>query len=189
MSARLMEYLQGRGVTFVVIPHPDDPAQPDRDNPTASSGRPSLVVADERRDPAPRPTRPRGFAPDEVVKTEVLVTSLGHALMVVPETTDLDLDLARAALRDPDARPAATKELERSFPEYEPGALPPLGLFFLAPMYVDPAVVQRSTVVFRAGKHTLSIAMATDALFRDDPVVITPLTAASAAAASDTETG
>ncbi len=159
MSARLMQYLQGRGVTFVVIPHDDEVRR------TAH--------------------RPRGFAAEEVVNTEVLVTALGHALMVLPETEELDLDLARAALRDPEARPASVAELERSFPDYEPGALPPLGLFFLAPMYVDPSVLERDSVVFRAGRHSLSIAISTHALFRDDPAVITPLIAASAAAGAD----
>jgi prolyl-tRNA editing enzyme YbaK/EbsC (Cys-tRNA(Pro) deacylase) len=180
MSARLMEYLQGRGATFVVIPHPDEPDRGDG----GSRSRPTTRLA-----PADRSVRPRGFSPEEVVRTEVLVTKLGHALAVIPETEELDLELAREALRDPDARPAGTKELERSFPDYEPGALPPLGLFFLAPMYVDPAVLERDSVVFRAGRHTLSIAMSTDALFRDDPVVVTPLTEASARSAREAEAG
>lgn len=153
-----MDYLQGRGVTFVVIPHGD--AEPEHVGPTT-------------------------FSPDDIVKTVALVTTLGHALCVIPDDRDLDLDLARAAVRDGEARPATAAELERSFPDYEPGALPPLGLFFLAPMYVDPAVITRPSVVFRAGRHTVSIAMSTKALFRDDPVVITPLTRRTADAEAD----
>jgi Ala-tRNA(Pro) deacylase len=154
----LMEYLQGRGVTFVVIPHED--GAPDNIGPTT-------------------------FSADDVVKTVVLVTTLGHAMCVIPDDRELELDLARAALRDAEARPATAAELERSFPDYEPGAVPPLGLFFLAPMYVDPAVILKSSVVFRAGRHTVSIAMSTKAVFRDDPVVITPLTRTTADAEAD----
>ena len=154
MSA-LMDYLQGRGVTFVVIPHED--GAPDNIGPTT-------------------------FSADDVVKTVVLVTTLGHALCVIPADRELELDLARAALRDAEARPAKAEELERSFPDYEPGAVPPLGLFFLAPMYVDPVVIIKTSVVFRAGRHGVSIAMSTKALFRDDPIVITSLTRKTAEA-------
>jgi Ala-tRNA(Pro) deacylase len=151
----LMDYLQGRGVTFVVIPHED--GAPDNIGPTT-------------------------FSADDVVKTVVLVTTLGHALCLIPDDRELELDLARAALRDAQARPATAAELERSFPDYEPGAVPPLGLFFLAPMYVDPAVIIKTSVVFRAGRHSVSIAMSTKALFRDDPIVISPLTRETAEA-------
>jgi prolyl-tRNA editing enzyme YbaK/EbsC (Cys-tRNA(Pro) deacylase) len=154
-----MDYLQGRGVTFVVIPHLDDDA--------------------------PRAGRPPAFSPDDVVKTIVLMTKLGPALCVVPDNRELDLELARHAIRDPHARPATAPELERSFPDYEPGSLPPMGLFFLAPMYVDPAVFARASVVFRAGRHNISIAMSTKALFRDDPIVVTPLTAETAEAEAE----
>jgi Ala-tRNA(Pro) deacylase len=154
----LMEYLQGRGVTFVVIPNGDDPV---------------------------RTAAPISYSPADVVKTVPLATAVGCALCVVPDARALDLELARAALRDPAARAATPEELERWFPDYELGALPPLGLFFLAPMYVDPAVADRRSVVFRAGKHRLSIAMSTKALFRDDPIVITPLTSETARAEAD----
>jgi prolyl-tRNA editing enzyme YbaK/EbsC (Cys-tRNA(Pro) deacylase) len=154
----LMDYLQGRGVTFVVIPHEDG---------------------------VPQNIGPTTFSSDDVVKTVVLVTTLGHALCVIPDDRELELDLARAAVRDAEARPATAAELERSFPDYESGAVPPLGLLFLAPMYVDPAVIIKSSVVFRAGRHTVSIAMSTKALFRDDPVVITPLTRRTADAEAD----
>ena len=150
MSA-LIQYLQRRGVTFVVIPHTEG-------------------------DGLPHGADPTGFPAEDVVKTVVLATALGHALAVIPDVRELDLGLARAALRDRVARPATEEELEESFPDYEPGALPPLGLFFLAPMYVDPAVLEHESIVFRAGRHRLSIAIGTQALFRDDPVVITSLT-------------
>lgn len=149
-----MTYLRDRGVTFLVIPH----------------------AADE----TPGQPRPNGFEAADVVRTVVLETGHGHALCVVPELQGLDLDLAREAVADPTARLAPVDQVQRSYPEYEPGALPPLGLFFAAPMYVDPQVIRRETIVFRGGRHDISIRVATGALFRDDPVVITPLTPGSA---------
>ena len=77
MSSLMMEYLQGRGVTFVVIPHADD---------------------------APEHIGPTTFSPDDVVKTVVLVTTLGHALCVIPDDRELELELATAAVRDAEAR-------------------------------------------------------------------------------------
>jgi prolyl-tRNA editing enzyme YbaK/EbsC (Cys-tRNA(Pro) deacylase) len=120
-----------------------------------------------------------------VVKTVVLITKLGPALCVIPDRRELDLELARDAVRDPQARPATPPELQRSFPDYEPGSLPPMGLFFLAPMYVDPAVFARASVVFRAGRRSVSIAMSTKALFRDDPIVVTALTPETATAEAE----
>jgi Uncharacterized conserved protein len=149
-----MEYLQGRGVAFLVLPNP---------------------AAEYAEDTA----RKHGFPVEEVVKTVVINGRYGHALMVIPAGQELDLDLAEEALADPEARPANERDLARTFPDYQPGSLPPLGLFFLAPMYVDPSVAKREAVVFAAGRASLAIRMLTRDLFRDDPVVIAPLTKSS----------
>lgn len=159
----VFDYLQGRGVTFQVIPH-----------------RPAATAVGE----APPP----GVTEDEVVETIVVVANFGHAIMVVPSPRKLDMDLVRIAAADREARLATERELELTFPDYEPGALPPLALMLLAPMYVDPAVVEREFIVFAAGRQDVSIRMATKDLFGTDPVVITPLTAESrtiAAAGAD----
>jgi len=44
------------------------------------------------------------------------------------------------------------------------------------PMYVDPALIERETIVFPAGRNTQAIRIRTDDLFRGDPIVVTPLT-------------
>lgn len=150
MASGLLEYLQGRGVTFTVIPHAPVP------------------------DPSQQAVT-RGFPPEEVVHTQVFIAEFGPALAVVPAGAEADLELVREATDDAYARPATEREMARNFPDYEPGSLPPLGLLFLAPMYVDPQVMEQRSVVFAAGKQNVSIRMATRDLFRDDPVVITPL--------------
>lgn len=150
----VLDYLQGRGSVFTVIPHPKAP--------TAEGEAHAM-----------------GISPDEVVKTVVVVANYGPALMVVPASRRLDMELVAQATGDPQVRLATERELERQFPDYELGALPPLSMLLLAPMYVDPAVAERESVVFAAGRQDVSVRMATRDLFGTDPVVITPLTAQS----------
>lgn len=152
--SNVLDYLQGRGVTFTVIPHAKAP--------TAAGEAHAMHLAEE-----------------EVVKTVVVMANYGPALMVIPASRRLDLELAAQATGDPETRLATERELERTFPNYELGALPPLSMLLLAPMYVDPVVADRQTIVFAAGRQDVSVAMASSALFGTDPVVITPLTAES----------
>ena len=147
----VMEYLQGRGVPFLVLPAPQ---------------------ATEAVEAA----RVHGFSADEVVRTAVVTTRYGHALMVIPAGRELVEELVIEALGDDQIHMAGERDILRNYPEYEPGALPPLGLFFSAPMYVDSAVARREAVVFAVGRASLAIRMLTKDLFRDDPVVIAPLT-------------
>lgn len=148
----VLEYLQGRGQVFTVIPH----RRADADGP---ADRPSNVPA------------------DLLVKTAVVIANYGPALLVIPADRRLDLRLVAEAVGDANARLATEGELARQFPDYEIGALPPLSMLLLVPMYVDPAVVERREVVFAAGRKDVSIRMATRDLFGNDPVVVTQLIA------------
>jgi Ala-tRNA(Pro) deacylase len=60
-------------------------------------------------------------------------------------------------LGDNHARLANEEELGRDFPDYQLGALPPLGALVGANVYVDPEVLGRDTVVFAAGTQTESV--------------------------------
>ena len=157
--AYVMDYLQGRGVTFTVIPHPKAP--------TAAGEAHALHLPEEL-----------------VAKTVVVIANYGPALMVIPASRKLDLTLATGAVGDPEARLATERELERQFPDYELGALPPLSMMLLAPMYVDPVVAESDEIVFAAGRQDVSIRMSTQDLFGTDPMVVTPLTVESVAPAT-----
>ena len=157
--ASVLEYLQGRGQVFTVIPHTRT---------LSGEGGP----------------RPPHVPTDSIAKTVVVIADHGMAVLVIPASRTLDLGLASQAIGDPGARLATEWELERQFPDYEPGALPPLSMLLLAPMYVDPAVIERREVVFAAGRMDMSIKMTTRDLFGSDPVVITPLTTESRVPAS-----
>jgi Ala-tRNA(Pro) deacylase len=92
-------------------------------------------------------------------------TGSGYVLMVIPASRRLDLHLAREALGDSRARLASEEELGRDFPDYELGALPPLGALLDAQVYVDPEVLGHDTVTFAAGTQTESVKMQTQELF------------------------
>ena len=148
--AHVLDYLQGRGVVFTVIPE----------------SAPTAVFA--------------ANAPEELIaKTVVAMVNYGVALLVIPGGRAVDLALVAEAVGDPEARLATERELQMQFPDYEVGALPPLSMLLLAPMYVDPAVVEHEQIVFAAGRRDISVKMATRDLMGNDPAVIAPLTAES----------
>jgi Ala-tRNA(Pro) deacylase len=98
--------------------------------------------------------RALGIEVGEVLKTLAVRTGSGYALMVIP-----------ASHRDSRARLASEEELGRDFPDYELGALPPIGALLDAQVYVDPEVVGHDTVTFAAGTQTESVKMQTRELF------------------------
>jgi len=148
--AAVLDYLQGRGVTFQVIPHA-----------AASSAEEAATII--------------GVDPAEMANTVALIEGLDVSLAVVPASDALDPGAIATAIGER-ARPADLEEIRHAFPDVEPGALPPLGLMLHVPMYVDPALIERETIVFPAGRNTQAIRIRTDDLFRGDPIVVTPLT-------------
>ena len=115
------EHLEQQGSVFEVIPH-----------------RQAYTSVDK--------ARALGIEVDEVLKTLAVRTGSGYALAVIPASRRLDLHLAREALGDSRARLASEEELGRDFPDYELGALPPLGALLHAQVYVDPEVLRHDTM-------------------------------------------
>jgi Ala-tRNA(Pro) deacylase len=134
------EHLEQRGCVFEVIPH-------------------------RQADTSVEEARALGMEVDEVLKTLAVRTGSGYALAVIPASHRLDLHLAREALGDSRARLASEEELGRDFPDYELGALPPLGALLEAQVYVDPEVLGHDSVTFAAGTQTESVKMGTQELF------------------------
>jgi Ala-tRNA(Pro) deacylase len=148
--AAVLDYLQGRGVTFQVIPHT-----------AASSAEEAAMII--------------GVDPAEMANTIALIEGLDVSLAVIPASDRLDPGAIATGICER-ARRADVDEIRHAFPDVEPGALPPLGLLLRVPMYVDPALIERETIVFPAGRNTQAIRIRTDDLFRGDPIVVTPLT-------------
>jgi prolyl-tRNA editing enzyme YbaK/EbsC (Cys-tRNA(Pro) deacylase) len=147
----IIEYLRGKGVAFTVLPMPQSESALDT-------------------------VREHGVATADLARTVVMNYRYGFAMMVIPAEAELNPRLAQTALDDPDAREATIREIAAHFAGLEASCIPPLGLYFLAPMWVDPEVANSEQVAFAAGKPSLVIRMSRIDLFRDDPFVITPLT-------------
>jgi Ala-tRNA(Pro) deacylase len=136
------EHLEQRGAAFEALTH-----------------RQAYTSIDE--------ARALGIDADEVLKTLAVRTGPSYVLMVIPAARRLDLQLVREALGDNHARLATEEELGRNYPDYQLGALPPLGALVGANVYVDPEVLGHDTVVFAAGTQTESIKMQTQELFEE----------------------
>jgi Ala-tRNA(Pro) deacylase len=144
------EHLERLGCAFEVIPH-----------------RQAYTSIDE--------ARALGVDAGEVLKTLALRTAGGYALLVIPASRRLDLDLAREAVGDSRARLATEEELVRDFAGYELGALPPLAGLVDAEVVVDPEVLGHDSVVFAAGTQTESVRLRPGELFGGGQVTTAPL--------------
>jgi Ala-tRNA(Pro) deacylase len=147
---QVTEHLQTRGVPFAPIAH-----------------RQAYTSIDEARALA--------IEASEVVKTVAMRVAGGYALMAIPATCRLDMHLVHAAVGDRHARLATEAELRRDFPDFELGALPPLGSLLDAPLYVDQEVLQHETVVFAAGSQTESVQLKTADLLQHEKATALPL--------------
>ncbi len=145
------DYLMRKGVPFEPVPHES-----------------AFTSIDE--------ARALGIEADEVVKTLLLDTPGGHVLAVVPGDRRLDMKLVEQAVGVRRAHLASEAEIEREYPEFELGCLPPIGSLLDAAAYVDPDVIRHETVVFAAGSRTESVKMRTQDLFMGEQVVVAPLT-------------
>lgn len=95
--------------------------------------------------------------PVQVAKTLVLVGPDGYLRAVLPAAARLDLRKVRALL--PHGKPvrlATEAELAVDYPEFELGAVPPLG-GRVDLVLVDERLLEQSAVILEAGSHDESI--------------------------------
>jgi Ala-tRNA(Pro) deacylase len=101
--------------------------------------------------------------PDQVGKTLILETPSGYARAVLRAGDRLDLEKARRTLGTADIELADEVELVGAYPEFELGAVPPIGGPFDR-VLVDERVFDHQFVVFEAGTHDESIRLRTGEL-------------------------
>lgn len=148
-KAAAIELLEAKKIPFEVIPH-----------------RPTFTAADEAS---------TLHVPEaEVLRAVVLDTGTGHVVVVTPASRRLDIGLVREALGDKQAHLAGENEIERDFPAFELGSMPPLPSLTKVPVFVDPEVMQRTVVIF-AVDHDESVMVRTEDLFGGEYVTVTPL--------------
>jgi len=131
--------------------------------------------------PAPQARSPReaaaahGVDVAELARTEVIVTGGGPVAVVIGAADTFDLALARGAVRDPGARMATVAEIRTLAQGCEVGALPPLSLYLIAPVYVDASIAALEQVVFPAGRSSVLVCMRRADLFQAQPVTVAAL--------------
>jgi Ala-tRNA(Pro) deacylase len=144
------EHLERHGIRFEVIPH----------RPTTTALGEAIALH---------------LDADEVAKTVVLKTEHGYALAILPASRRLDLDLVRDELGEPRARLASEGELERDFPEFELGAMPPLPSMLHLPVVIDPRLFEHRHITFAAGVRRESVRAAPEGLFTGATITVAPI--------------
>jgi Ala-tRNA(Pro) deacylase len=109
-----------------------------------------------------------GLAPGDVAKTLVLRTPDGYLRAVLPASERLDLRKLRELLGagKHKVQLASEDDLRRDFPEFELGAVPPVGGGRRDPVVIDSRLAGRESLVLEAGSHEESIRIAADDLVR-----------------------
>lgn len=142
-----------------------------------AQGLPHEVLHHEPTDTARDEAAALGLDPHTVAKTVLLDVRTGHAFAVLPADSRLDLARVREAIGSRHVHVASEVELKRDYPEFEPGALPPLGALAHTPLIVDPEIIAQDEIVFAAGEKTTSVRMRTEDLLRSAMYRVAPIAA------------
>lgn len=127
-------------------------------------GIPYELLEHPRTDRAVDEAKALGLPPHEVAKTIVVTTGERNVRVVLPASERIDMHKLREVLDAGKELHLLTEEdLEREYPEFELGAVPPLG----GPddeLIVDARVADKREVVFEAGSHEASVRVAAASL-------------------------
>ena len=109
-----------------------------------------------------------GLEPDDVAKTLVVKTAEGYLRAVVPASCRLDERKLRVLTGGgkKDVHLASEDDLRRDYPDFDLGAVPPVGGARHDAVIVDSRVSVRDTVVLEAGSHEQSVRIAPADLVR-----------------------
>jgi Ala-tRNA(Pro) deacylase len=98
--------------------------------------------------------RAAGVAPQDAAKTIALRDEEGYRLAVIPASERLDLEKVRELLgASKSLRLATEDEMGSEFPDFELGALPPLGPLLPAPEVVDRRLLDHERILCSGGDH------------------------------------
>jgi Ala-tRNA(Pro) deacylase len=108
-----------------------------------------------------------GLTPADVAKTLVLTTPDGYTRAVIPADCRIDTHKLRDLLGGgKKVHLASEDDLRRDYPDFDLGAVPPLGGARRDPVLVDRRVADRRTIVLEAGSHEQSVRLAPADLVR-----------------------
>jgi Ala-tRNA(Pro) deacylase len=128
-------FLDGEGVPYEVVEH-----------------RPTFSAAAE--------ARASGAEPREAAKTLALHDRGGYRMAVIPASHRLDLHRVRELLgATSHLRLATEAELERDFPMFDVGAMPPLAPMVPMPEILDVHLLYHERILCAGGDHEHSLRM------------------------------
>jgi Ala-tRNA(Pro) deacylase len=109
-----------------------------------------------------------GLAPAEVAKTLVVTTPDGYVRAVLPASKRIDLRKLREVRGGGKKKVhlASEDDLARDYPEFDLGAVPPIGGGRRDPVVVDSRLAERESIVLEAGSHEESVRVRTGDLLR-----------------------
>jgi Ala-tRNA(Pro) deacylase len=98
--------------------------------------------------------------PGRLLAKVVMVEADGALrMLVLPAPERVDFAKAQAVLGAKEVRLVSEETFASSFPDCEPGAMPPFGNLYGIPVYVDRLVGVNERIVFQAGTHTATMAL------------------------------
>jgi Ala-tRNA(Pro) deacylase len=114
-----------------------------------------------------------GLPPDAVAKTLVVTVPEGYLRAVVPAAERLDLHKIRALVGagSKSVHLASEDDIGRDYPEFELGAVPPVG-GRPDPVLLDGRLSELGELVFEAGDHDESVRLRADDLRRIAEVTV-----------------
>jgi Ala-tRNA(Pro) deacylase len=109
-----------------------------------------------------------GVSPDDVAKTIVVKTPDGYVRAVLPASQRIDLRKVRGVVGGSKKKIhlAHEDQLVAAYPEFELGAVPPIGGPLGDRVIVDSRLAERDSIVLEAGTHDESVRLATTDLIR-----------------------
>jgi Ala-tRNA(Pro) deacylase len=109
-----------------------------------------------------------GLASTDVAKTLVVSTPSGYVRAVLPASERIDLRKLREMRGGARKKVhlASEQDLARDYPEFDLGAVPPIGGARRDPVVLDSRLAERASVVLEAGSHEESVRIATTDLLR-----------------------
>jgi Ala-tRNA(Pro) deacylase len=109
-----------------------------------------------------------GLPPAEVAKTLVVGAPEGYIRAVLPASERVDLGKLSQIVDAPKKklRLASEEDLARDYPEFDLGAVPPVGGERRDAVVLDSRLAERESIVFEAGSHEESVRLAPGELVR-----------------------
>ena len=134
ISRALKEYLDREHVHYDVLPHPE--------------AFRAAAIAHVLHPPE-----------KEMAKVVIVKVDKQFVMTVLPASWQVDIHRLRDVFMTDHVRLATEEEFKNLFQDCELGAMPPFGILYGLPVFVDRSLTEDDEIVFQAGTHSEAIRM------------------------------